>query len=51
MKDIYNLKNYSIFQEVEDNGQERLKCKWVVVEKDTDDPMIKKIKARLNKKF
>ena len=46
-KEIQNLFNYKVFEEVEDNGQERIGSRWVITRKEKADGQKTDFKARL----
>ena len=47
MNEIRNLKDYDTFEEVRDEGQERIGSQWVVTEKEKHDGQKQACKARL----
>ena len=47
MNEIRNLKDYDTFEEVPDEGQERLGSRWVVTQKEKHDGQKQACKARL----
>ena len=46
-KELDNLVKYGVFEEVEDNGQETIRSRWVIKAKDKHDGQKQKTKARL----
>ena len=46
-KEIQNLKDYDTFEEVEDEGQERVGSRWVITKKEKHDGQKTQYKARL----
>ena len=46
MNEIRNLKDYDTFEEVPDEGQERIGSQWVVTEKEKHDGQKQAFKAR-----
>ena len=47
MNEIRNLKDYDTFEEVQDEGQERIGSQWVVTEKEKHDGQKQACKARI----
>ena len=45
-KELDNLENYSLFEEVADEGQEVIGSKWVITRKQKADGQEKKYKGR-----
>merc|ERR1712002_1265992 len=46
-KEIENLKTYETFEEVEDEGQVTIECRWIVTKKEKHDGQKQNYKARL----
>ena len=46
-KEISNLMDYDVFEEVKDKGQETISSRWIVTAKEKHDGQKKKTKARL----
>ena len=45
MKELEAFKNFGVYEEVKDDGQERLSSRWVMTDKSTETE--RKVKARL----
>ena len=46
-KEIENLEKYGVFEEVEDEGQDKLGSRWVITRKEKADGQKKNVKGRL----
>ena len=46
-REIENLETYETFEEVDDEGQETIRCRWIVSQKEKHDGQKQKYKARL----
>ena len=46
-KEIQNLFTYDVFEQVEDNGQERIRSRWVITKKEKADGQKTEFKGRL----
>ena len=46
-KEIDNLENYGVFEEVEDEGQDTIDLRWVINRKEKADGQKQKVKGRL----